>query len=170
MSIFRTLIILIISLAIVPFLVAQIPAQTVQPDSLRDSAVNTFLDAWHLSAAEAREDQFFGSMAPGGIYLGTDPSERWTKESFEKWALPHFQKETAWDFKPHNRHLYFSDDGSLCWFEELLDTWMGTCRGSGVLQLIDGQWKIRHYNLAVTVFNEAIHEVIRVNKSSSGNH
>lgn len=128
-----------------------------------DSSLNQFLDAWHRAAASADEDLFFGSMAPGGIYLGTDPSERWTRESFQEWAMPHFQKESAWDFTPHHREWYCSEDGTLCWFEELLDTWMGTCRGSGVVQLIDGQWKIKHYNLALTIYNEAIREVIDVN-------
>lgn len=134
----------------------------------RDSAVHLFLNNWHRAAAIADEERFFGSMAPGAIYLGTDPSERWTKESFEQWAMPHFQKATAWDFTPYDRQLYFSEDGNLCWFEELLDTWMGICRGSGVIERKDGEWKIRHYNLALTVYNEAIQEVISVNTPENG--
>lgn len=125
-------------------------------------AIHQLLDDWHRAAATADEEVFFGSMAPGAIYLGTDPSERWTKEEFEEWAMPYFQRDTAWAFTPRNRELYFSPDATICWFEELLDTWMGTCRGSGVLQWDGRHWRIRHYNLAVTIANDKIEGFIKL--------
>jgi hypothetical protein len=36
------------------------------------------------------------------------------------------------------------------WFDELLNTQMKICRGSGVLVKIDGKWKIKHYVLSMT--------------------
>ena len=34
--------------------------------------------------------------------------------------------------KTLERHIYTSKSGDFIWFDELLDTWMGACRGSGV--------------------------------------
>jgi hypothetical protein len=46
---------------------------------------------------------------------------------------------------------------------------MGTCRGSGVLVRREGEWKIAHYNLAVTVPNDLIDEYIGLfNKKAGG--
>jgi hypothetical protein len=40
------------------------------------------------------------------------------------------------------------------WFDELLNTQMKICRGSGVLVKIDGKWKIKHYVLSMTIPNK----------------
>lgn len=141
-------------------------AVDVNADDVRD--INTFLDAWHRAAATADETLFFGSMADDAVYLGTDPSERWTKEQFVAWSKTHFERESAWSFEPRDRTVYLSADGRIAWFEELLDTWMGVCRGSGVLARVDsehgapGVWRIKHYNLAVTVPNELIERFIAI--------
>ncbi|MCG8331824.1 MAG: nuclear transport factor 2 family protein [Chitinophagales bacterium] len=118
--------------------------------------INELLDNWHKAAANADADAFFGSMTEDGIYLGTDATERWLRDELRSWAAAAFERETAWDFKPSKRELYFSADGNTVWFEELLDTWMGTCRGSGVLTLTNDGWKIRHYDLAIMVPNEKV--------------
>ena len=122
------------------------------------SQINAFMDQWHLAAATADEDVFFGSMTKDGIYLGTDDSERWLRDELKTWAKFAFDREVAWDFKPHSREIYFSEDLKTAWFEEKLDTWMGPCRGSGVVTYNNGRWKIKHYNLAVTVPNDAVDE------------
>lgn len=118
--------------------------------------IDTFLDAWHQAAAVADEDVFFGSIEEGGIYLGTDKTERWTKEEFMDWGMKYFERDTAWAFTPFDRVTYFSENGEMAWFEEALDTWMGVCRGSGVLLKNDTSWKLAHYNLAVTIDNDKI--------------
>jgi hypothetical protein len=41
---------------------------------------------------------------------------------------------------------------------------MGICRGSGVLKKSGDIWKIEHYVLSVTVPNDNIYEVMKVNK------
>jgi ketosteroid isomerase-like protein len=141
-------------------------AAAVGADEVRD--INALLDAWHRAAATADETVFFDSMADDAVYLGTDPSERWTKEQFMAWSKKHFDKESAWAFEPRDRTVYLSTDGRFAWFEELLDTWMGVCRGSGVLvreagdDKETGGWKIKHYNLAVTVPNDLIEAYISI--------
>jgi len=36
---------------------------------------------------------------------------------------------------------------------------MGLCRGSGVVELVDHQWKIKHYVLSILVPNELVDQV-----------
>ncbi|MCB0586223.1 MAG: nuclear transport factor 2 family protein, partial [Phaeodactylibacter sp.] len=93
------------------------------------AAINALLDGWHKAAATADEEVFFGSMTADGIYLGTDASERWLRDELRTWAKAAFERDTAWAFSPHNRQLYFAQNGQTAWFEEQLDTWMGPCRG-----------------------------------------
>lgn len=120
--------------------------------------LNQFLDDWHHSAAVADEDIFFGSLDSNAVYLGTDPGERWTKQEFMDWGLKYFERDTAWAFTPYNRIWQFSDDGKYAWFDELLETHMGICRGSGVVKKYPDGWKIKHYNLAVAIANDKMND------------
>ena len=122
------------------------------------------MDAWHQAAATGNEDVFFGSMTENAIYLGTDETERWSRTEFETWSKPYFERDTAWAFTPHSREIYFSADHRTAWFEELLDTWMGTCRGSGVLTKNDSLWKLNHYNLSLVIDNDKIQKFIEINQ------
>ena len=98
----------------------------------------------------------FDSSAPGAVFLGTDVRERWEKDAFQKWAAPYFQRPSAWIFSASRRRVYLSSDGNTAWFDEdLISKSYWPCRGSGVLEKINGQWKIRQYNMAFTIPNEA---------------
>ncbi|RMF00441.1 MAG: hypothetical protein D6772_06380, partial [Bacteroidetes bacterium] len=119
-------------------------------------SLHALLDAWHRAAATADADAFYGSMAPDAIYLGTDASERWLRDELREWAAFAFEREAAWDFKPTHREVYFTDNQTYAWWEEVLHTWMGPCRGSGVAQRTDEGWKIKHYHLSVTLPNEKV--------------
>lgn len=99
-------------------------------------SLNDFMNAWHKAAATADEDIFFGSMAADGIYIGTDATEKWKRDEMKEWSKKYFDKDSAWDFTTIDRAFYLSDDEETAWFEESLDTWMGVCRGSGVLELL----------------------------------
>jgi len=120
--------------------------------------LNEFVDNWHHAAAVADEDVFFGCLDENAVYLGTDPKERWVKSEFMDWGMKYFERDTAWAFTPYNRFWEFSEDMKYAWFDELLDTQMGICRGSGVLMKYKDGWKIKHYNLALTLPNEHMHE------------
>lgn len=122
--------------------------------------IHQFIDRWHMAAAKADSKVFFESMAENCIYIGTDAKERWTKAEFEVFARPYFDKGNAWDFKPYERDLHVTNDSQIVWFSELLDTWMGVCRGSGVLTKTSSGWKIEQYHLSVTVPNEIIKDFI----------
>ena len=132
--------------------------------------IHEFLNDWHQAAAVADENVFFASIKDGGIYLGTDRSERWTKKEFMDWGIQYFtERDTAWSFTPFNRNIYFSNNGDVAWFEEELETWMGYCRGSGIIERNQSKWEIAHYNLAVTVDNELIQEFIALSDKEGEN-
>jgi len=122
----------------------------------QQEVVNTLLDDWHKAAATADADAFFGKMTEDGIYIGTDASERWLRDDLREWSKFAFDREVAWAFEPQKREVYFSDNYKTAWFEESLDTWMGVCRGSGVLVKQAGEWKIKHYHLSVTIPNDLV--------------
>ncbi len=121
-----------------------------------EKEVDLFMTAWHRAAAVADAKTYFDSLAPRAIFLGTDVRERWEKEAFQEWAAPYFQRPSAWIFSASRRRVYLSTDGKTAWFDEdLISKSYWPCRGSGVLEKIGGQWKIRQYNMAFTIPNEA---------------
>lgn len=124
--------------------------------------VDRVLDDWHRAAAQAVEARYFGHFAPDGVFLGTDATERWTVTEFRVWAKPHFQKKSAWSFTAHDRHVQFSSDGRVAWFDEALNTPnLGPCRGSGVLVRLGREWKIAQYNLSIPIPNSLANEVVK---------
>lgn len=128
--------------------------------------VNALLDRWHAAAAESNAEIFFGSMSPSSVYIGTDATERWTKDAFMTFAKPYFDRKKAWEFKPYDRELHVTSDGKVVWFSELLTTWMGVCRGSGIVQKTPRGWQIEQYHLSVTVPNGIIDDFISLVEKS----
>src|SRR6187549_525735 len=124
------------------------------------SNINTFMDQWHQAASTANAKVFFDSMDENAVYIGTADHERWTKTEFVAFAKPYFDKGKAWDFKAYDRNVHVTSDGQYAWFSELLTTWMGVCRGSGILHRTPTGWKIDQYHLSVTVPNEIIKDFI----------
>lgn len=130
-----------------------------------EKELNRLMNNWHKDVIALELDAFFDLMTDDFFYLGTDPSERWSKQEFRKFCAPYFiDKKQTWKFFPKQRFWDFSDDGSVAWFDENLDTWMEECRGSGVLEKIDGEWKISQYNLTVLIENEKIKKFIKLRK------
>ncbi len=122
--------------------------------------IAAILDDWHAAAAAADEGRYFSHFAPGAVFLGTDATERWTVEDFRRYAHPYFAKGKAWTFHAVSRHVAFSPDGSVAWFDEALDTPnLGPARGSGVLVRTGTEWKIAHYDLSVPIPNDLMKEI-----------
>ena len=128
--------------------------------------VDSLLTKWHKDAAETNFEDYFGLMDSTSIFIGTDASEYWTKEQFADFCKPYFDKGEAWDFKAIERNIYVSDAVDIVWFDELLNTWMGTCRGSGTLKNTHRGWKLQHYVLSIEIPNEVVREVIKVKAES----
>ncbi|MGK0412330.1 MAG: hypothetical protein ACJA1B_000521 [Polaribacter sp.] len=130
------------------------------------NTVNTTLNNWHLAASEANFDTYFDTMDRKSVFIGTDATENWTKEEFAAFSKPYFDKGKAWDFKTLERTIFVNSSGNFVWFDELLDTWMGICRGSGVLEKKGDTWRIKQYVLSVAVPNEDVEAVIAAKKKS----
>ena len=135
---------------------------TVISATAQKSEINTLLNDWHKAAADVKFDAYFSHFSKDAVYIGTDAAENWKVGAFKEWAKPYFDKGTTWNFKMVERTVFVSADGQLAWFDELLDTQMKLCRGSGVLKKENGKWKIAHYVLSVTVPNENMEEVVKV--------
>jgi hypothetical protein len=124
--------------------------------------VNATLDSWHKAAAEARFNDYFSLMTTEGIFIGTDPTENWQNEAFRTFSKPYFDRGKAWNFASIQRNIYFNENATIAWFDELLSTQMKICRGSGVLKKQNGTWKIAHYVLSMTIPNDNTNEVVKI--------
>src|SRR5262245_30288035 len=104
----RCIAVLVLGLALVPGVVAQ---QPVAPAGVsRQQAVTKMLDDWHDAAAKADEERYFRHFTPDAVFMGTDVTERWTRDAFREWAKPYFNRGKAWSFTPHDRFVSFSND------------------------------------------------------------
>ncbi len=128
--------------------------------------IGRMIDQWHRDAAGANFDAYFGAMTPDGVFIGTDASEYWTVPEFRTWCKPHFDRKKTWDFRPFNRHIYLSGDRNSGWFDELLSTQMGICRGSGAVVKQDGSWKIAEYVLSAAIPNGNMKQVTTLKAAS----
>lgn len=131
-------------------------------ENVQKKNINTLLDNFNTFAANAEYENYFNCFAEESNFIGTDATEIWNKQEFKAWAKTYFDKKTTWNFKSLKRNIYFSKDGNYAWFDEVLDTQMKICRGSGVLEKVKGQWKIRQYVLSATIPNEVIDEVTKI--------
>ena len=123
-------------------------------------AINKVMDKWHKDAATTNFDGYFNAMHSSAIFIGTDATERWNKADFMAFSKPYFAKKKAWNFTSLERHISFSKNGRTAWFDELLDTQMKICRGSGVLVYTNGKWLITQYVLSMTVPNSLVDKVV----------
>lgn len=124
--------------------------------------INQTLDNWHKAAADVKFETYFNLMADDAIFIGTDATENWTKPDFKVWAKPYFDKGITWNFTALERHIFFDKTGKIAWFDELLNTQMKICRGSGVLVKVGKEWKIQHYVLSMTIPNDEVDAVVKV--------
>ena len=124
--------------------------------------INSTLDSWHKAAANAEFDNYFSFMTSNGVFIGTDASENWKLDAFKAFSKPYFDKGKAWNFTSLQRNIYFDKSQKTAWFDELLDTQMKICRGSGVLIKEGKNWKIAHYVLSMTVPNDNTDEVVKI--------
>lgn len=131
-------------------------------ENVQKKNVNKLLDDFNTLAANADFDKYFDCFAEESTFIGTDATEVWNKKEFKEWAKPFFDKKTTWNFKSLKRNIYFSKDGNYAWFDEILDTQMKICRGSGVVEKIGSKWKVKQYVLSVTVPNEVVDEVTKI--------
>jgi ketosteroid isomerase-like protein len=126
--------------------------------------IDSSLNAWHEAAANADFDSYFNLMTKDGVFIGTDATENWQNDAFRAFSKPYFDNGKAWSFTLIQRNIYVSEDNSLAWFDELLDTQMKICRGSGVMKQENNTWKVAHYVLSMAIPNDNVSEVVKIKK------
>jgi ketosteroid isomerase-like protein len=128
------------------------------------SNIDQALTQWHEAASEANFEEYFSLMTEDGVFIGTDPTENWQNKDFRAFSKPYFDRGKAWNFKTLERNIYKEENSDIAWFDELLSTQMGICRGSGVLKKTEEGWKIAHYVLSITIPNENVEEATALKK------
>ena len=119
-----------------------------------EESIDNVLNSFHQAAANAQAKPYFNLLSQDAIFLGTDASERWSKEEFKAFVEPYFSKGTGWLYTPTERNISLVKQGQVAFFDELLfSESYGTCRGSGVLIKTKADWKISQYNLSIPMPN-----------------
>ena len=120
--------------------------------------IDALIDGLHKDAHEGNFDSYFSRYSSDAIFLGTDKTERWTIEEFKAYARPAFNDGHGWTYSVVERN--WEGSGDMRWFDEILfNEKLGHCRGTGVVQLINNEWKISHYALTMLIPNEIAVEV-----------
>jgi hypothetical protein len=135
--------------------------KAMQKKEQANSGINALLDSVNIAAAEADFKSYFTSFAPSATYNGTDATENWDQAWLMVLSKPKFDAKKTWNFKSIKRNIYRSEKyDDIAWFDELLNTPMKICRGSGVVIKENGKWKIQQYVLSVTVPKSKLDAVV----------
>ena len=124
------------------------------------SELDALIDVLHQDAHEGNFQTYFDRYSTDAIFLGTDKTERRTVEEFKAYAEPAFEDGNGWTYEVVERN--WEGSGNTRWFDEILfNEKLGHCRGTGVVQLINDEWKIAHYALTMLVPNSIASEIGR---------
>ncbi len=117
----------------------------------------------HLAKTEGDGERFFGLFAPRAVVLGTDRAERYSVAAWRAIFGPYYARGGRRPVTiPIEQHVYFSPDGEMAWFEELVERQnLGRMRGTGVMARVDGAWKFLHYNFVLVVPAELAEDFAR---------
>lgn len=155
-----TLIILFVSI-VFPVISTNAYAQNISAD---EAAIIAVLDDFHDAAANADAERYLGNMTADAVFIGTDEHERWPMQpDFINYVNDRFAAG-GWSYYSTNKEISFSRDGNVAWFDEssISNNSGAHFRGSGVLEKINGEWKISHYVLSVLVYNELWEDVMGI--------
>ncbi len=134
----------------------------IQPFAVRaeERSVAAAIDSFHAAASRADQPAYFDLMTDQVVFLGTDGTERWQGQEFRDFVNQYFPNGRGWTYTPTERHIDMGPGGQWALFDELLQhDRLGQCRGSGVVVLEEGRWKIAQYNLSVPVPNAIVEDV-----------
>ena len=130
---------------IIPIIILLLPQTNWAQEDL-----DALLNGLHLDAHKGNFESYFDRYSTDAVFLGTDKTERWTIEEFKAYAKPAFSDGHGWTYAVIERN--WEGDGNTRWFDEiLLNEKLGHCRGTGVVELVNGEWKISHYALTMLV-------------------
>lgn len=142
-----------------------ISSAAAQEITVDETAIIAVLDDFHDAAAKGDNGRYLGHFTENGVFLGTDEWERWPlKPDFTDYVAGRFKDGVGWVYKSEMKKIAFSNDGNVAWFDETSVSQHsgGRYRGSGVLEKVDGTWKIAQYVLSVLVYNEVAGDVNKI--------
>lgn len=133
----------------------------VKTEEISTENVDSFLNHWHQAIADKDSNKVFSVLADDFHYFGTDSFENWNKEAFEQFALPLFRAGKSWDFKV--THAEYFQQNNLVWTYQMLDTWMGPCRGTALVSKnSQNNLQLHFYHLSFVVPNDQMNSVIEL--------
>jgi ketosteroid isomerase-like protein len=134
--------------------------------TLEKNSIDKVLNSFHQAAANAQEKPYFDLLSQDAIFLGTDATERWTKEEFKSFVVPYFSKGQGWLYTPTQRNISLINKGQVAFFDELLSSESyGMCRGTGILIKTKQGWKISQYSLSIPMPNGLAKALVKEIKS-----
>jgi len=137
----------------------------------RAPEVDAVLNDLHDAASKADYNRYFSHFTEDAVFLGTDPSERWSISEFRTYTKARFDRGNGWTYIPKERHVFLSKDGKVAWFDEKVESQKyGNMRGTGVLVRSGKAWKVAQYSLLKPIPNELfvrIVEMIEPQKASN---
>lgn len=127
-------------------------------------AVNRVLDDFHDAAAHGNKQRYLGHLSDDAVFMGTDEWERWPKHpEFHDYVNSRFKDGKGWNYTSVERTIRFGKRSDIAWFDEVLySETNGRFRGTGVLTLQSGKWKLEHYAMSFLILNENWDEVVEL--------
>ncbi len=143
-------------------------ALALQTATTPEAEVAAVLDRLNAASSAADGPAYFALFTPDARFIGTDASEHWSRAEFQALYGPYFASGKGWSYPATARTITIAPIDCRCvaWFEEkLVNAKYGETRGSGVLRLVDGQWKIEQYVLSFSVPNDRSDAVVAAIKA-----
>ena len=130
--------------------------------------IGNVLDDFHDAAAHGDKDRYLGHLSEDAVFMGTDERERWPKNpDFSDYVDSRFENGRGWNYKSVERKIRVSESADVAWFDEVVFSEKnGRFRGTGVLTMRDGSWKISHYAMSFLILNENWNEVIELTRKT----
>lgn len=137
-------------------------------DDADRTAIAAVIDDFHDAAAHGDKARYLGHLTEDAVFMGTDEWERWPKHpDFSAYVDSRFKDGKGWNYRSVERALQVADSGDFAWFDEVVfSDANGRFRGTGVLRLEDGEWKIAHYAMSFLILNENWNDVIELTRKT----
>ena len=145
---------------------SSVPLLRAQEVSGEEEKIAKVIDQMHKYASKADFTSYFSLFTDDFEFIGTESSEVWDLEAFKKFTRPYFEKGKGWTYIPRKRSIQLNEEGSFAWFHEVLDSAYGLCRGSGVVEKVNGEWKLQQYVLSVSIPNSVAKQVVELKKEA----
>ena len=131
-------------------------------------AIGAVIDDFHDAAAQGDRDRYLGHLTEHAVFMGTDEWERWPKHpEFTDYVSSRFKDGSGWNYKSVERTIRIATSADVAWFDEVLYSESnGRFRGTGVLTLEYGKWRLAHYAMSFLILNENWDEVIELTRKT----